>query len=147
MVHLSDVRLRPRPVRFDRTRHAFDVTLEFEDHRPLYNWFIQQLGIFPSSNSSRPPSLTYTLLSKRKTAEAGAGEVRQRMGRSAHANIVGNSRRGYPARQFAISAPPSGIENKRLARIGHARALHSRGPQQARATRDGRFAPVENRDR
>ncbi len=23
-------------------------TLEFEDHRPLYNWFIEQLGIFPS---------------------------------------------------------------------------------------------------
>jgi glutaminyl-tRNA synthetase len=42
-------------------------TLEFEDHRPLYNWFIQQLGIFPSQQYEFDRlSLTYTLLSKRK---------------------------------------------------------------------------------
>jgi len=42
-------------------------TLEFEDHRPLYNWFIQQLGIFPSQQIEFDRlSLTYTLLSKRK---------------------------------------------------------------------------------
>ena len=31
----------------ERVTHSL-CTLEFEDHRPLYNWFIQQLGIFPS---------------------------------------------------------------------------------------------------
>ena len=42
-------------------------TLEFEDHRPLYNWFIQQLGIFPSQQMEFDRlSLTHTLLSKRK---------------------------------------------------------------------------------
>ncbi len=42
-------------------------TLEFEDHRPLYNWFIQQLGIFPSQQMEFDRlSLTCTLLSKRK---------------------------------------------------------------------------------
>ncbi len=42
-------------------------TLEFEDHRPLYNWFIQQLGIFPSQQLEFDRlGLTYTLLSKRK---------------------------------------------------------------------------------
>ncbi len=42
-------------------------TLEFEDHRPLYNWFIEQLGIFPSQQMEFDRlSLTYTLLSKRK---------------------------------------------------------------------------------
>jgi glutaminyl-tRNA synthetase len=42
-------------------------TLEFEDHRPLYNWFIQNLGIFPSQQYEFDRlSLTYTLLSKRK---------------------------------------------------------------------------------
>src|SRR5713226_1449224 len=42
-------------------------TLEFEDHRPLYNWFIGQLGIFPSQQIEFDRlSLTYTLLSKRK---------------------------------------------------------------------------------
>jgi glutaminyl-tRNA synthetase len=41
-------------------------TLEFEDHRPLYNWFIQELGIFPSQQMEFDRlSLTYTLLSKR----------------------------------------------------------------------------------
>jgi glutaminyl-tRNA synthetase len=42
-------------------------TLEFEDHRPLYNWFIEQLGIFPSKQIEFDRlNLTYTLLSKRK---------------------------------------------------------------------------------
>jgi glutaminyl-tRNA synthetase len=42
-------------------------TLEFEDHRPLYNWFIEQLGIFPSQQFEFDRlGLSYTLLSKRK---------------------------------------------------------------------------------
>ncbi|MFN7945558.1 MAG: glutamine--tRNA ligase/YqeY domain fusion protein [Blastocatellia bacterium] len=42
-------------------------TLEFDDHRPLYNWFIEQLGIFPSRQIEFDRlSITYTLLSKRK---------------------------------------------------------------------------------
>jgi glutaminyl-tRNA synthetase len=42
-------------------------TLEFEDHRPLYNWFIEQLGIFPSRQIEFARlNLTYTVMSKRK---------------------------------------------------------------------------------
>src|SRR5256885_14988404 len=42
-------------------------TLELEDHRPLYNWFTQQLGISPSQQIEFDRlNLTYTLLSKRK---------------------------------------------------------------------------------
>ena len=42
-------------------------TLEFEDHRPLYNWFIEQLDIFPSQQIEFDRlGLTHTLLSKRK---------------------------------------------------------------------------------
>ena len=42
-------------------------TLEFEYHRPLYNWFIEQLGIFPSQQIEFDRlNVTYTLLSKRK---------------------------------------------------------------------------------
>src|SRR5215468_2997829 len=42
-------------------------TLEFDDHRPLYNWYIEQLGIFPSRQFEFDRlSVTYTLLSKRK---------------------------------------------------------------------------------
>jgi glutaminyl-tRNA synthetase len=42
-------------------------TLEFDNNRPLYNWFIEQLGIFPSQQYEFDRlGLTYTLLSKRK---------------------------------------------------------------------------------
>ncbi|HEY3441562.1 MAG TPA: glutamine--tRNA ligase/YqeY domain fusion protein [Paludibaculum sp.] len=42
-------------------------TLEFEDHRPLYDWYIQSLGIFaPQQIEFDRLNLTYTLLSKRK---------------------------------------------------------------------------------
>lgn len=42
-------------------------TLEFADHRPLYDWFIEQLGIFPSRQFEFARlNLTYTQLSKRK---------------------------------------------------------------------------------
>ena len=41
--------------------------LGFEDHRPLYNWFIENLGIFPSRQIEFARlNLTYTVLSKRK---------------------------------------------------------------------------------
>jgi glutaminyl-tRNA synthetase len=41
-------------------------SLEFADHQPLYNWFIEQLGIFPSQQIEFDRlSLTYTVMSKR----------------------------------------------------------------------------------
>jgi len=71
-------------------------TLEFEDHRPLYNWFIEQLGIFPSQQIEFDRlNLTYTLLSKRKLLQlVHEGHVRgwddPRM-----PTISGIRRRGY----------------------------------------------------
>ena len=42
-------------------------TLEFEDHRPLYDWYLDQLGIYhPQQIEFDRLNLTYTLLSKRK---------------------------------------------------------------------------------
>ncbi len=50
----------------ERVTHSM-CTLEFADHRPLYNWFIEHLGIFPSQQIEFDRlSLTYTILSKRK---------------------------------------------------------------------------------
>ncbi len=50
----------------EKVTHSM-CTLEFEDHRPLYKWFIEQLGIFPSQQIEFDRlNLTYTLLSKRK---------------------------------------------------------------------------------
>ncbi len=42
-------------------------TLEFTDHQPLYRWYIEQLGIFPSQQIEFDRlNITYTMLSKRK---------------------------------------------------------------------------------
>ncbi|MGL4551822.1 MAG: glutamine--tRNA ligase/YqeY domain fusion protein [Gemmataceae bacterium] len=42
-------------------------TLEFENHRPLYDWFIQALGIYPPRQIEFSRlNLTYTVMSKRK---------------------------------------------------------------------------------
>lgn len=50
----------------EKVTHSI-CTLEFEDHRPLYNWYIEQLGIFPSRQLEFDRlNITYTLLSKRK---------------------------------------------------------------------------------
>jgi len=45
-------------------------TLEFENHRPLYDWFIEKLGIFaPQQIEFARLNLTYTVTSKRKLLE------------------------------------------------------------------------------
>jgi glutaminyl-tRNA synthetase len=50
----------------ERVTHSV-CTLEFEDHRPLYDWYIEQLGIYhPQQIEFDRLNLTYTLLSKRK---------------------------------------------------------------------------------
>ncbi len=50
----------------ERVTHSM-CTLEFADHQPLYKWYIEQLGIFPSRQFEFDRlNLTYTMLSKRK---------------------------------------------------------------------------------
>jgi glutaminyl-tRNA synthetase len=50
----------------ERITHSI-CTLEFEDHRPLYDWYIEQLGIYhPRQIEFDRLNLTYTILSKRK---------------------------------------------------------------------------------
>ena len=80
-------------------------TLEFIHHRPLYNWFIAQLGIFPSHQYEfARRNLTYTVMSKRKLLQlVNEGHVSgwddPRM-----PTISGMRRRGYPPaalRQFS----------------------------------------------
>jgi glutaminyl-tRNA synthetase len=71
-------------------------TLEFEDHRPLYDWFLDQLGIYhPQQIEFDRLNLTYTLLSKRKLLQlVQEGHVRgwddPRM-----PTLSGIKRRGY----------------------------------------------------
>ncbi len=45
-------------------------TLEFEDHRPLYDWFLDQLGVYhPQQIEFARLNLNYTVMSKRKLLE------------------------------------------------------------------------------
>lgn len=45
-------------------------TLEFENHRPLYDWFIQELGIYaPQQIEFSRLNISYTMMSKRKLLE------------------------------------------------------------------------------
>ncbi len=45
-------------------------TLEFEDHRPLYDWFLDQLGVHhPRQVEFARLNLTYTVMSKRRLLE------------------------------------------------------------------------------
>ena len=50
----------------ERVTHSM-CTLEFADHQPLYRWYIEQLGIFPSQQIEFDRlNITYTILSKRR---------------------------------------------------------------------------------
>lgn len=72
-------------------------SLEFEDHRPLYNWFVEELEIFhPRQIEFARLNLNYTVLSKRKLI---------RLVREGHVKgwddprmptLSGMRRRGYP---------------------------------------------------
>ena len=72
-------------------------TLEFEDHRPLYNWFLDELEIYhPQQIEFARLSLNYTILSKRKllqlVEEGHVGDWDDpRM-----PTLSGMRRRGYP---------------------------------------------------
>jgi glutaminyl-tRNA synthetase len=71
-------------------------TLEFEDHRPLYNWFIQELGIFPSQQLEFDRlNLTYTLLSKRKLLQLVQENRVSGWDDPRMPTLIGIRRRGY----------------------------------------------------
>ena len=66
-------------------------TLEFEDHRPLYDWFLDELerSATPQQIEFARLNLTYTVMSKRKLLAAGRRRPGARLGRSAHADDLG----------------------------------------------------------
>ena len=82
-------------------------TLEFENNRPLYNWFIEQLGIFPSRQYEFDRlSLTHTLLSKRKLLKLVAERHVDGWDDPRMPTLSGMRRRGFPAeaiRSFCAS--------------------------------------------
>ena len=71
-------------------------TLEFEDHRPLYDWFLDQLGIHhPQQIEFARLNLTYTVLSKRKLLGLVAGGYVTGWDEPRMPTLAGLRRRGY----------------------------------------------------
>jgi len=71
-------------------------TLEFEDHRPLYEWFIQSLGIYaPRQIEFARLNLTYTMMSKRKLLELVRDKQVRGWDDPRMPTISGLRRRGY----------------------------------------------------
>lgn len=73
-------------------------TLEFETHRPLYDWFIEKLEIFPSHQYEFARlNMTYTIMSKRKLLQLVNEKFVSGWDDPRMPTITGLRRRGYTA--------------------------------------------------
>jgi glutaminyl-tRNA synthetase len=73
-------------------------TLEFEDHRPLYDWYIDQLGIHhPRQIEFSRLNLTYTVMSKRKLLDLVNSKIVSGWNDPRMPTLSGMRRRGYTA--------------------------------------------------
>lgn len=73
-------------------------TLEFEDHRPLYDWFLEQLPVrcFPQQIEFAKLNLSYTVQSKRRLREFVEKKVVNGWDDPRMPTLAGMRRRGYP---------------------------------------------------
>ena len=79
----------------ERITHSI-CTLEFENHRPLYDWFIQELGIYaPQQIEFSRLSVTYTVTSKRKLLQLVKENHVKSWDDPRMPTICGIRRRGY----------------------------------------------------
>jgi len=71
-------------------------TLEFEDHRPLYDWYLQALNIYrPQQIEFARLNLTYTILSKRRLIQLVEGGKVADFDDPRMPTLSGLRRRGY----------------------------------------------------
>jgi glutaminyl-tRNA synthetase len=71
-------------------------SLEFEDHRPLYDWFLEQLGIHhPRQMEFARLELNYTVLSKRKLLQLVENKLVNGWDDPRLTTLAGLRRRGY----------------------------------------------------
>ena len=79
----------------ERITHSI-CTLEFEDHRPLYDWFLDQLGVYhPRQIEFARLNLTYTVMSKRKLLQLVEKGLVSGWDDPRLPTIAGLRRRGY----------------------------------------------------
>jgi len=85
-------------------------TLEFEDHRPLYDWYIEAIGIYhPQQIEFDRLNLTYTLLSKRKLLKLVQDGLVRGWDDPRMPTLSGIRRRGYPPEAIRSFAGSLGI--------------------------------------
>lgn len=99
-------------------------TLEFEDHRPLYDWFLDQLGYEadhrPHQYEFSRLNINYTVLSKRHLQRlVNEGHV-QGWDDPRMPTVAGMRRRGYPAQALRTFCERVGVtKNYGVVDIGH----------------------------
>ena len=88
-------------------------TLEFDVHRPLYDWFIETLGIFPSHQYEFARlNLTYTLMSKRKLLELVQKGLVSGWDDPRMPTLCGVRRRGYTPQSLKMFCEKIGVSKR-----------------------------------
>ncbi|MFO8022879.1 MAG: glutamine--tRNA ligase/YqeY domain fusion protein [Perlabentimonas sp.] len=88
-------------------------TLEFDVHRPLYDWFIEKLEIFPSKQFEFARlNLTYTVMSKRKLLELVKEGFVKGWDDPRMPTICGLRRRGYTPESIRTFADRVGVAKR-----------------------------------
>lgn len=88
-------------------------TLEFDVHRPLYDWFIEKLEIFPSHQYEFARlNLTYTVMSKRKLLELVKNGYVMGWDDPRMPTICGIRRRGYTPESIRLFAEKVGVAKR-----------------------------------
>lgn len=96
----------------ERISHSL-CSLEFENHRPLYNWFIQALGIYPSEQTEFARlNLNYTIMSKRKLLRLVEEGVVDGWDDPRMPTISGLRRRGYTPESIRVFADRVGVAKR-----------------------------------
>jgi glutaminyl-tRNA synthetase len=98
---------------FEGITHSL-CTLEFEDHRPLYDWFLDQLQPEhrPRQIEFSRLNLAYTITSKRKLGMLIDNEVVSGWDDPRMPTIAGMRRRGYPAAALRDFVKRGGVTKK-----------------------------------
>ncbi len=87
--------------------------LAYEDHRPLYNWFIEELGIFHTRQIEFARlNMTYTILSKRFLKQLVDNSLVSGWDDPRMPTLCGMRRRGYPAAAVRAFIDQIGVAKK-----------------------------------
>lgn len=88
-------------------------TLEFAVHRPLYDWFIGELGIFPSRQYEFARlNMTYTMMSKRRLLQLVENKVVSGWDDPRMPTITAMRRRGYTPKAIRAFADRVGVAKR-----------------------------------